>query len=126
MKAVIEAVDCELDSGAEHTAAGRWFIWMNFLAHSFMYTYYAIVASGHKPPRYVSVCVTTVQTTQMLVGVCLSILVFHYKTMDLPCQQSFENLYLAFIIYVTFAFLFIRFFVNAYIRSPRKQRVKQE
>jgi len=46
--------------------------------------------------------------------------------MNLPCQQSFENLYLAFLIYATFAFLFIRFFIKSYIRTPRKQRIKKD
>ncbi|KHJ82981.1 GNS1/SUR4 family protein [Oesophagostomum dentatum] len=40
-------------SGAEHTAPGRAFISMNYLAHSAMYTYYAIVAYGLRLPKWV-------------------------------------------------------------------------
>uniref|UniRef100_A0A914X6P4 Elongation of very long chain fatty acids protein n=1 Tax=Plectus sambesii TaxID=2011161 RepID=A0A914X6P4_9BILA len=111
--------------GAGHVAAGRWFIWMNFLAHSFMYTYYTITASGRKLPKYVSMCVTTVQTTQMLVGVYISIMVYLIKKSNHPCHQSFANLYLSFFLYATFAFLFIRFFVNAYIRKPKRKDIKE-
>ncbi|KAK6017697.1 GNS1/SUR4 family protein [Ostertagia ostertagi] len=64
----------------------------------------------------VSMGVTTIQTAQMLAGVAVSYIVYRIKTeSNLPCQQSMANLYLAFIIYVTFAVLFLQFFYKAYI-----------
>lgn len=111
-------------SGAEHTAPGRAFIAMNYLAHSFMYTYYTVKAAGVRLPRWVSMTVTTIQTTQMLVGVAISIVVYRIKSVyDWPCQQSYPNLYLAFLIYFTFAVLFIQLFYNAYI--ARKNSAKK-
>ncbi|CAD6187735.1 unnamed protein product [Caenorhabditis auriculariae] len=113
-------------SGAEHTAAGRAFISMNYLAHSCMYSYYAISAAGYRMPKWVSMAVTTIQTTQMLAGVAVSCLVYKIKTEDkLPCQQSMANLYLAFIIYITFAVLFIQFFLKSYIFGSSKKQKKQ-
>ncbi|KAI6235119.1 Elongation of very long chain fatty acids protein [Aphelenchoides besseyi] len=113
-----------IHSGAEHTAPGQAFISMNYFAHAFMYSYYAYTALGRKTPRWVSMAITTIQTTQMLAGVAVSTYVYYIKVYeDIPCQQSMANLYLAFIIYATFAFLFIQYFINAYIvgKSGKKK-----
>ncbi|XGW18467.1 hypothetical protein V3C99_002801 [Haemonchus contortus] len=110
-------------SGAEHAAPGRAFIAMNYFAHSVMYTYYTFTAYGRRLPKWVSMCVTTIQTAQMLAGVAVSYIVYRIKTeSNLPCQQSMVNLYLAFIIYVTFAVLFLQFFYKAYIAKSGKSK----
>lgn len=64
---------------AEHTAPGQAFISMNYFAHAFMYSYYAFMATGKRAPRYVSMAVTTVQTTQMFLGVMVSCYVYYIK-----------------------------------------------
>ncbi|GMR46062.1 hypothetical protein PMAYCL1PPCAC_16257, partial [Pristionchus mayeri] len=61
------------------TAAGRWFVLMNYVVHSVMYTYYAVVAAGIRLPRPLSMAVTTLQTTQMFIGVGISFIVFYCK-----------------------------------------------
>lgn len=66
----------------ELTAAGRWFIFMNFFVHSIMYTYYSFTAYGIRPPRVLSMCITALQTSQMLVGVAISITVLNLKLKD--------------------------------------------
>ncbi|KAK6020859.1 GNS1/SUR4 family protein [Ostertagia ostertagi] len=131
-------------SGAEHAAPGRAFIAMNFLAHSVMYTYYTFTAYGIRVPKWVSMGVTTIQTAQMLAGVAVSYIVYRIKPSPIcrkscyitvtlrlgtvlmkilsRCQQSMANLYLAFIIYVTFAVLFLQFFYKAYIAKSKKSK----
>jgi len=105
-------------SGAEHLAAGRWFIWMNFVAHSFMYTYYSAMSVGIRVNRSLACCVTLIQIAQMLAGVGISLILYHVKTAtDQPCQQSMGNLHFAFAIYASFAFLFMRFFMRTYLAS---------
>ncbi|TKR81860.1 hypothetical protein L596_015665 [Steinernema carpocapsae] len=114
-------------SGAEHIGAGRWFIVMNFLAHSLMYTYFAIAALGIRVNRAVAACVTLVQISQMVVGVAISVSVYFIKTRtDHKCQQSFGNLNLAFLIYASYLILFVRFFIRAYISGPKKSTVAQK
>uniref|UniRef100_A0A0N4ZF74 Elongation of very long chain fatty acids protein n=1 Tax=Parastrongyloides trichosuri TaxID=131310 RepID=A0A0N4ZF74_PARTI len=118
-------------SGAEHTAPGQVFITMNYLAHSFMYTYYAVTALGYRPPKWVSMGVTTIQTTQMFLGVATTFYVYKIKTeYKIPCQQSIPNLYLAFFIYATFGILFIKFFIDTYFirgkNKNEKRHLKQE
>ncbi|PZQ93036.1 MAG: hypothetical protein DI539_31920 [Flavobacterium psychrophilum] len=42
----------------------------------------------------------------------------------LRCQQSIPNLYLAFLIYITFAVLFVQFFVNTYLTEKKTKKAK--
>jgi elongation of very long chain fatty acids protein 6 len=115
-----------IHSGAEHTAPGQAFITMNYLAHSFMYSYYAAAAYGKKLPKWVSMIVTTVQTTQMFLGVAVSCYVYYLKVYtDYKCQQSMANLYLAFTIYITFAILFVQFFVDTYFKKSKSKAKMQ-
>uniref|UniRef100_A0A0N5AF43 Elongation of very long chain fatty acids protein n=1 Tax=Syphacia muris TaxID=451379 RepID=A0A0N5AF43_9BILA len=108
-------------SGAQHAGAGRAFVIMNLLAHSLMYPYYACRAYGLKPPRYVAMTITTIQTLQMIAGVFISYCIYRIKTeTNLPCQQTMGNLYLGFILYLTFAALFIHFYAKTYFIKPRK------
>ncbi|KAK0419516.1 hypothetical protein QR680_014184 [Steinernema hermaphroditum] len=110
-------------SGAEHTAPGRVFIVMNYFAHSVMYTYYAVTACGLKPSKWISMTVTSIQLGQMLAGVLVTFVVYKIKVDNqMSCQQSMGNLYLAFIIYATFALLFLQFFINNYLRKASKKR----
>ncbi|KAI1709858.1 GNS1/SUR4 family domain-containing protein [Ditylenchus destructor] len=106
------------------TAAARYFITMNYGVHAIMYTYYAITSTGFRLPRRLSMLVTTLQTTQMLIGVGVTIYVASLKLRhgpELICQQTNENLIFCFSIYFTFAILFARFFINAYLTPKHKQ-----
>ncbi len=80
----------------------------------------AASSCGLKLPRWIPIFVTTVQTTQMLVGVLISICIYFIKTAGYQCQQSYTNLYLSFIIYITFALLFVQFFIKSYITKTKK------
>uniref|UniRef100_A0A0M3HNY1 Elongation of very long chain fatty acids protein n=1 Tax=Ascaris lumbricoides TaxID=6252 RepID=A0A0M3HNY1_ASCLU len=113
------------NAACELTAAGRWFIFMNFFVHSIMYTYYSFTAYGIRPPRILSMCITALQTSQMLVGVAISITVLNIKLKDTLCQQSMDNLALCFAIYASFAVLFMRFFYDAYMKPRKAQQVNQ-
>ncbi|GMR47021.1 hypothetical protein PMAYCL1PPCAC_17216, partial [Pristionchus mayeri] len=114
-------------AGAEHATPGRAFILMNYAAHSLMYSYYSARAMGYHPPEWVSVMITVWQTIQMVVGMGISVWTYYVKTqLGWRCQQSLPNLYLGFLIYFTFAFLFIQFFVNRYIREQRKEKKAKE
>lgn len=97
---------------------------MNYFVHSVMYTYYALSSLGIRLPRRLSMFVTTLQTAQMLVGVCISAFVAHLKWKSgnqLVCQQSYENLGLCFAIYFSFALLFMNFFRNSYFSSKKEK-----
>ncbi|KAI6189763.1 Elongation of very long chain fatty acids protein [Aphelenchoides bicaudatus] len=113
------------NAGAEHLACGRWFMWMNLCAHSVMYVYYTVMSTGTKVPRAIAKCVTLVQITQMFLGIIVSMSVFLAKhVLNLPCKQSNTNLYLAFGIYISYAFLFVRFFYQAYSTQPKAKKIE--
>lgn len=63
----------------ELTAPGRWFIMMNFFVHSIMYAYYSITVWGVRLPKLLSMFVTVLQTSQMLIGVLISIVALKQK-----------------------------------------------
>ncbi|VDN55481.1 unnamed protein product [Dracunculus medinensis] len=112
------------NSACELTAAGRWFIFMNYFVHSIMYTYYSITAYGIRLPRIIAMFVTSLQTLQMLLGLVISIAVLNFKLNGILCQQSMDNLALCFAIYASFAMLFLRYFYFAYLKPKKKMEQK--
>uniref|UniRef100_A0AAF5PQ83 Elongation of very long chain fatty acids protein n=2 Tax=Wuchereria bancrofti TaxID=6293 RepID=A0AAF5PQ83_WUCBA len=109
-------------SGAENTGSGKAFIMMNFLAHSAMYTYFAVASYGIRLPKTVSMILTTIQTVQMFAGISVLAYVYKIKTgTNLPCQQSMQNLLFGTLLYVTFAALFIQYFISNYFRKSDKK-----
>ncbi|KAL4003206.1 GNS1/SUR4 family protein [Acanthocheilonema viteae] len=109
-------------SGAENTASGKAFILINFLVHSVMYTYFAVVAYGIRPPKIISMTLTILQTVQMFAGISILAYIYQIKTRtNLPCQQSIQNLIFGALLYVTFAALFIQYFISTYfLKSVKK------
>uniref|UniRef100_A0A1I7YEG4 Elongation of very long chain fatty acids protein n=1 Tax=Steinernema glaseri TaxID=37863 RepID=A0A1I7YEG4_9BILA len=92
-----------------------------------MYTYFAITSLGIRVHRRVAALVTLVQTSQMLAGIGITLFVFYIKTQTkVKCQQSFGNLNLAFAIYLSFAFLFIRFFIQSYLLGSKAKKAEME
>uniref|UniRef100_A0A0M3IQP4 Elongation of very long chain fatty acids protein n=1 Tax=Ascaris lumbricoides TaxID=6252 RepID=A0A0M3IQP4_ASCLU len=73
--------------------------------------------------------VTSLQIVQMFIGVYIECLVYEYKArQNLPCQQSYGNICIGLIECISFAALFINFYVKAYFTSPKEryQRVKTD
>ncbi|KFD52556.1 hypothetical protein M514_06590 [Trichuris suis] len=104
----------------DHTAAGRWFVWMNYLVHSFMYTYYAARSLGISPPKWIPMCITGMQLAQMVAGCFVSWTSYNIKRSNTYCQQSYENLYFSFLIYTSYFVLFAHFFYTAYLRRGNR------
>jgi elongation of very long chain fatty acids protein 6 len=104
----------------DHTASGRWFIWMNYFVHAFMYSYYAIRALNIRVPKIGAMIVTILQLIQMVVGVYIGITVYGIKTAGKPCQQTWNNLYFSFTIYFSYFLLFCNFFYHAYLKKNNR------
>lgn len=80
-----------LISAIELTAPGRWFIMMNFFVHTIMYAYYSITAWGIRPPKLLSMCVTVLQTSQMLIGIFISMVALKRKLENaVSCNVSYS------------------------------------
>jgi len=109
-------------SFSEYTAPARWFVVMNFIVHSIMYSYYALRAMRYRPPKAVAMLITSLQLLQMVVGCTVNFLAYRYKTEGRECRVSDTNLKLSLLMYTSYFVLFARFFYNAYLTSssPRK------
>eukprot|EP00116_Pleurobrachia_bachei_P003787 sb/3464049/ len=52
---------------------GRWFSAINYMVHAIMYSYYAMRASGRRPPKFIPIGITTLQILQMFAGISVNL-----------------------------------------------------
>merc|ERR1719348_2801856 len=109
-------------SFTEYTAPARWFVVMNFVVHSIMYSYYALRAMRYRPPKAVAMLITSLQLLQMVVGCTVNFLAYRYKTEGRECRVSDTNLKLSLLMYISYFVLFARFFYNAYFQDKKVDR----
>jgi hypothetical protein len=110
----------------DHTAAGRWFIWMNYNVHAFMYSYYALRSRGWRFPKWIPMTVTCLQLSQMVVGCLIAVQAYRTKLHGQFCQQTFENLYCSAGIYFTYFLLFARFFYDVYLKKGNRYQTHKD
>lgn len=108
---------------AEGASFGRYFMAVNFLVHSCMYFYFALCTIGIKPPKWVSMSITSLQIVQMVAG----IFVVYYANDQLSrgnhCDVRPSTIRNALVMYASYFVLFVNFFIQAYIK-PRGSTVK--
>lgn len=112
----------------DFTASGRWFMSMNYLVHSLMYSYYALKAMRVKVPRFISQLITTGQIIQMIAGCYVNYLAYQVKSnSSIKCDMSFENIKLSSLMYLSYFVLFSNFFIKAYLtKKPIKTVVNKQ
>lgn len=98
-----------------------WFGVMNFIVHSFMYSYYSLRAMGVYIHKKVSMAITCLQMTQMFVGCGINILIYQIKQRGEDCFQTYSNLQVSFIMYISYLGLFIHFFYLRYFSDARSK-----
>ena len=108
------------------SAVGLWFAIMNLFAHSVMYSYYAVKASGHKLPTSLAQCITILQLLQFFMGIICNLLAFWLKKSPggEDCDLGDNMFYGAMVIYVSYFILFLNFFYHRYIKKsaiPKKK-----
>ena len=100
--------------------AGILFVVMNYFVHAIMYFYYFLMAAKIKPKWFhPAVYITTLQITQMIVGVMATILsnyLFFIKQSQ-NCFLDRSNTIAALIMYGSYLFLFFQFFLGRYSSS---------
>jgi len=102
-------------------AALRWGLGMNFMVHSFMYTYFLIRAFQVRLPGWVPKTITSMQITQFIIGVYITGDVSYRTLFGLGCECPLSIAALQFIMYLSYLVLFANFFYHAYLK-PRKSR----
>lgn len=91
-----------------------------------MYSYYALRAMGHKPPRFISMVITLMQLTQMIVGCTINLWAYDYLQTMHPsaCHISPINIKLSIAMYFSYFVLFAQFFYITYL-SPNARKGKR-
>lgn len=106
-------------SYTEHIAPARWFMVMNYVVHSFMYTYYAMRAMRIYIPRTIAMMITSSQILQMIAGGIVSYWAYQVRLRGDFCQISVDTAKLAVLMYLSYFVLFAKYFYNAYILPKR-------
>lgn len=92
---------------------------MNYAVHSIMYFYYFLMAVKCKPKAFNAVYITLAQISQMVVGVGVTALGCYYLWLDptfqtATCFLTPDNNVAALLMYGSYLFLFLQFFLQRY------------
>ena len=104
---------------------GIFFVVMNYSVHASMYGYYFLMAMRLRPKWFNPMIITTFQISQMVVGVAVTMLGFYYYSKDPKCKIENENNTAAFVMYGSYLFLFLQFFIGRYFK-PKAATKKQK
>ncbi|KAI3386603.1 hypothetical protein SNEBB_011183 [Seison nebaliae] len=99
---------------------GRWFITMNYIIHTIMYTYYGLRAAKFRIPKFVNIFITSIQILQMFIGCFVAYHILKLKNQNVPCRSSMDNVYYSFLLYFSYFILFSKFFLDTYIFPQKK------
>ncbi|XP_005794848.1 elongation of very long chain fatty acids protein 6-like [Xiphophorus maculatus] len=102
-------------------AGGGWFMTMNYMVHSIMYTYYAARAAGLRVPRPLAMIITTAQILQMVMGLAVLGLVYLWMN-EVHCPSNMENIMWGTLMYLSYLVLFASFFYNSYVKDPSRDK----
>jgi elongation of very long chain fatty acids protein 6 len=112
---------------ANRSPYGLFFCAMNYSVHAIMYGYYFLMAVKLKPKWLNAMFITAAQISQMIVGVIVTVFSFYYYTsesanrgstnLETVCHIQFENVVSAFLMYGSYLFLFMQFFVQRYFKK---------
>ena len=96
----------------------RYFVALNFFVHSVMYTYYGLRACGCRLPKPFAMIVTTLQVSQMFVG--LFVIISAIRT---DCYNHPPALLAGLMTYLIYAALFCNLFYNSYMRPSTNKSI---
>jgi elongation of very long chain fatty acids protein 6 len=111
--------------------SGIFFVVMNYSVHAVMYGYYFLMAVKMRPKWFNPIVVTIMQLSQMFIGVGVTVVAFYYYKNPVEgkfCHIRKENNVAAFIMYGSYFYLFLQFFLARYFKvkvkgEPKKKRV---
>jgi hypothetical protein len=123
------------------SAAGLYFVAMNYSVHAMMYFYYFLMAIKMVPKWFPPIILTSFQISQMIVGTSVvgSCIYYHYYGTTVynylsgpkGCSNIQSNLICGFIMYASYLYLFLefafkRFFfgIDDYSKKPTKKKVQ--
>ncbi|CAL8091666.1 unnamed protein product [Orchesella dallaii] len=104
----------------------RWFAVCNSGVHSLMYPYFALRALGVKIPSYISNLITTLQLSQMIIGLGVNMTSWYLQHNGYNCSRHPLSIKLFCFVYGTFILLFGKLFYDSVIKKGRKLKEKRE
>lgn len=93
---------------------------VNYFVHAIMYAYYAYRASGRNLPRWIARCITTLQLSQMFLGIYWNYLGVNELMKGNMCAMDYLNVKVAIAMYLSYAILFSNFYYWTYIKKKPK------
>jgi len=106
------------DAWAHQIPNGGWFAMMNLIIHSIMYSYFALTAYGTRFSNPTRLMITALQISQMIFGLMI---VVHNIVV---CNTHPVNYLFGFIMYASYAVLFIQLFVQSQA-GDRSRKAKE-
>ena len=112
---------------------GIWFAAMNYTVHAIMYAYFGATQAGEGPKNFAkkfSMLITTLQLTQMVFGIAVTVSSVIYHWQGRPCYVSLVNSILGLAMYASYFVLFLQLFLSHYVYNqkpgPGGQKAKRE
>mmetsp|Transcript_1961 Transcript_1961/g.3045 ORF Transcript_1961/g.3045 Transcript_1961/m.3045 type:complete len:289 (-) Transcript_1961:287-1153(-) len=112
-------------SYATKSPPGIFFVVMNYSVHASMYFYYFLMAMRARPKWLNPIIITAFQISQMIVGVAVTLVAFYYYLTDDTCMIEKENNTAAMVMYGSYLFLFLQFFVARYFKAQAASKKKK-
>lgn len=105
--------------------AGFVFIVVNAFVHTIMYFYYFLSETGRRPGNSVAMMITVIQILQMFIGIATVVYNWYMTTIlgiDCACNEKGIIYISCAIMYGSYLFLFMKFFLNRYVFSKGPTR----
>jgi len=97
---------------------GLWFAAMNYTVHTVMYAYYGVTQTGpagRKAAKKVAMIITTMQLSQMVMGITVTVASVIYHAQGVPCYVNLTNSMLGLAMYSSYFVLFLKLFLDHYV-----------
>ncbi|KAI1285169.1 putative fatty acid elongation protein 3 [Halotydeus destructor] len=101
-------------TNSQALSCGRWYLVMNYFIHTIMYAYYAVRTFSVHVPRWIPMCITGLQVTQMFIGLLVTVYAFIQVNIGNECETTLTNAVLGIALYASYFVLFYRLFVKSY------------
>lgn len=113
-------------SYATQSSAGIWFIAMNYSVHSIMYTYYALASVGMWPRAIPSWIITILQLSQMVVGIIICVLTYHFQArLGRPCAINEVSFKTGVAMYFSYFLLFLQVLLQLLTKGKPKPKASK-
>jgi len=104
---------------------GLWYAAMNYSVHGIMYAYFGMTQAGDGPKNFAkkfSMLITTLQLTQMIFGIAVTVSSVIYLAQGRPCYVSLFNSFMGLAMYASYFVLFLQLFLSHYVYSKAAPR----